>query len=292
MGKNRLYMFFVFAFVIQLFAYSQNVLKMTVLENRRDEFLKLLAEKNKTVYEIDNLKSQYASRNVADIVIICQALKLANYPVKLEFITVPNYAREIATIESGEATIMHQEAFSIDFNDKVLKSPVVIEKGKFVKGLYVSDKKVLEYKIKLLADLEKVTCVSSDTWTIDWKTLSSIKLKSLSSAPTKEIMLKLVLMRDIDFTLQEFTNLPDMSYKTPDGRLLPLPGIKIALDDTRHFMISKTAPDGQKVYNALVKGLEILKKNGTIDRYYTEAGFFKKEIADWKLLNPIYSTMP
>lgn len=269
---------------IAMDTFPQTVLKMTVLEDRMREYRLFLDEKGKKVEEITDLSSKYASRNVADIVIICQALKEGGYPVVPEFVVAPNYAREMALVQSGMATIMHQTAWSADFTDQAYQSPIVIDKGKFVKGLYAAAEKAGQYKIAGITDLKELTCVSSDTWNIDWATLRQIGLKSMESTARKESMLKMVLLRNIDFTLQEFTVEPDLAYNTPEGKLLPIPGFKLALDDTRSFMVSRGTPDGKMVADALAKGIGILKARGTIEKYYTDCGFYRSDLSSWKTL--------
>jgi len=264
--------------------FGQAVLKITVREDRMQEYQQFLAEKGKKVEEITDVSSKYSSRNLAEIVIICQALKEGGYPVILDFVLAPNYAREMALVQTGAATIMHQSAWSTDFNGQVYQSPVVIEKGKFVKGLYTAAAKVGQFKIDSITDLKGLTSVSSDTWNIDWTTLRQIGLKKLDSTSQKENMLKMVLLRNIDFTPQEFTTEPDLALNIPEGKLLPIPGVKLALDDSRSFMISRMTPDGKIVAEALAKGIAILKAKGTIDKYFTQCGFYRSDLSSWKTL--------
>jgi len=264
--------------------FAQSLLKITIREDRMQEYLQFLAEKGRKVEDITDVSSKYSSRNLAEIVIICQALKEGGYPVTLDFVLAPNYAREMALVQTGEATIMHQSAWTTDFNGQVYQSPVVIEKGKFVKGLYVAAAKAGQFKIESIADLKELTCVSSNTWNIDWATLRQIGLKKLDSTSQKENMLKMVLLRNIDFTPQEFTTEPDLALNIAEGKLLPIPGIKLALDDSRSFMISRSTPDGKIVADALAKGVAILKEKGTIDKYYTQCGLYRNDLSSWKTL--------
>ena len=104
------------------------------------------------------------------------------------------------------------------------------------------------------------------------------------ASKTKEFMFNQVLIRGVDFTIQEFTNANDLAYNLEKGKLVPVPGIKIALDGSRHFMISKKHKNGEEVFEALEKGLKILRDAGIIDKYLTEAGFYRKEVASWKTI--------
>jgi hypothetical protein len=264
---------------------AENLLPMSVLSRDVTNYQNFLAEQNKSVLEIDSLQSQYSNRNIACIVIIMQALHKGGYPAELLLIEAPNYARELSMVKSGQSVIMHQDTWSTAFdNNSVYKSAEIIPRGKFVKGIYVkeSDKKM--YSVRNLEELKQFTAVSNSRWEVDWATLEKIGLKKLYTAAKKEHMLKMVLLRDIDFTLQEFTSSNDLSYETEKGKLIPVPGIKVALEGSRHFMVSKNHPKGKEVFQALEKGIQVLRSQGTIYRYLTEAGFYREQVAEWKTI--------
>jgi hypothetical protein len=266
--------------------HSENLLPMSVLSRDITNYQNFLIEQNKSVLEIDSLESQYSNRNIACIVIIMQALHKGGYPAKLSIIKAPNYARELSMVKNGHSVIMHQDTWNTAFdNNSVYKSSEIIPRGKFVKGFYVkeSDKKM--YGVRNLEDLKPFTSVSNSRWEVDWATLEKIGLRNLYTTAKKEYMIKMVLFRDIDFTLQEFTSSKDLSYETENGKLIPVPGIKIALEGSRHFMVSKKHPNGNEVFQALEKGIKILRSEGTIDRYLTEAGFYREQVAEWKTIN-------
>jgi hypothetical protein len=67
---------------------------------------------------------------------------------------------------------------------------------------------------------------------------------------------------------------------------VPIPGIKAALPGSRHWPVSKKHPQGEEIFNALVRGIEALEKQNIIQRAYEECGFFHPEINSWALLNP------
>lgn len=264
--------------------YSENELPMSVITRNITGYNHFLKEKGKSVLEIDNLMSEFSNRNIACMVIIMQALHSCGYPAKLVIAEAPNYARELRMAKEGKTVIMHQDAWDVSFDDSVYKNSEIIPKGNFVKGLYVLESNKKMFQIKTLDDLKKFSSVSNPTWDVDWKTLEKIGLKQLYSASKKKFMFNQVLFRGVDFTIQEFANTPDLVYEFPKGRLVPVPGIKIALDASRHFMVSKKHKDGKSVFEALEKGLKVLREDGKIDRFLTEAGFYRKEVADWKTI--------
>ncbi len=265
--------------------YAEQELPMSVISRNIVAYNNFLKEKNKPVLEIKNLESKYSNRNIACMVIIMQALDIGGYSAKMKIIEVPNYAREVKMVKSGNTVIMHQDAWNFEFDNKVFQSSEIIAKGNFVKGLYVAESDIKMYQVKTVENLKKYTSVSSHLWKVDWKTLKKIGLKKLFDTPKKEFMLNQVLFRNVDFTIQEFSNSSDLAYETKNGRLIPVPGIKLALDGSRHIMVSKKHAEGQKVFIALEKGLKILKENGTIDRFLEEAGFYNRKVSDWRTIS-------
>ncbi len=258
---------------------------MSVLQRSQESYEAFLKEQGKTVFEVSSLKSKYANRNIVAMVTLMQALKLGGISPKLVLLTAPNYAREIQMVKSGTALLVHQDAWDIDFDDSVYKSIDFIPHGRFVKGLYVKASDKDKIKISTIADFKNYSAVSNPDWIVDWNTLRRLGLKKLHSTQDKIHMINVVLVRDVDFTAQEFSQAQDMAYETPHGRLVPLDGIKLALSSTRSFMVSKKHKDGERVFAALQKGLAILQKNGTIERYLTEAGFYEVATKNWKTLD-------
>jgi|GEM_PF-2906783 len=286
MQKNIRVISLIIFFMFSAKTYATFELPMSVIQRNIAAYKSFLKEKNKSVLEITNLESEFSNRNVACMVIIMQALNLGGFPAKLEIVSAPNAAREIAMTKAGHVAIMHQDIWvEPEFSDFFFVSAAIIPNGNFVKGIYILDSNKEMLKVHSIEDLKSFSATHSPNWHVGWNTLSRIGLKSLHSASKKEFMFNQVLFRGVDFTIQEFTNLPDMAYEFADGkRLIPVPDVKMALNGVRSFIVSKKHKLGEKIYTALQIGLVALRKEGTIDRFLTESGFYKKEVEDWKIL--------
>ena len=258
---------------------------MSVISRNIEAYNNFLQEKQQTVLKVDSLVSQHANRNIASMVIIMQALDKGGYQAELNMIEAPNYGRELILVKEGKVMIMHQDAWDISADANVYKSSVIIPKGGIVKGIYVAEPNIKKYNISSATDLQPYTATSTPAWIVGWKTLEKLNLKALYKTAKKEHMFSLVLYRNVDFTIQEFANTSDLAYTFQGKRLIPVPGIKLVLDGSRHFLVSKKHKNGKKVYQALEKGLKILREKGTVQRYLTESGFYRKELESWK---PIY----
>jgi hypothetical protein len=71
-----------------------------------------------------------------------------------------------------------------------------------------------------------------------------------------------------------FNSTPDKSFTMGKIHLVPVEGIAVVLKDSRHFVISKLHPEGAEAFQAINKGLKILREKGTISKAYEQAGFF------------------
>src|SRR5581483_3840323 len=101
---------------------------------------------------------------------------------------------------------------------------------------------------------------------------------------TPEIVFASVQKQQADFTLAEFSSRADLANELAGVKLVPVPKCKVAIMGSRSWIVSKAAPEADAVHRALVGGTKALRANGTIERAYTESGFFNPRVADWKRL--------
>lgn len=260
-------------------------IKVAVPEVNANLYKKFIQDKGVGPNDIQDLKSEYSSRIVADIVIISQALKLGGMDVEIEVFVVPNSARERAEAKRGNVVMAGQGHWEDNFDDSVYMTSVVIPDGGFEKGIYCLETNAKLLAIKTLQELQDFIAISIPTWFVDWSTLEQMPLKGLIRTNTKEQIYDLLGKGKVDFTLLEFPPNKDLSIMRYGVKLIPVSGVKVGLKGTRHYMVSKKHPAGEKVFKALDKGIKILKDRGTIQRYYEESGFYQKRFKDWKKLN-------
>jgi hypothetical protein len=106
-------------------------------------------------------------------------------------------------------------------------------------------------------------------------------------------MAKLVSLGWIDAMLAPFTQNYPFSYQGTNYNIVAIEGVKVALDDSRHFVVSKKHPYGKETYIALQKGLKILREQGVIKRAFQQSGFFNEHVKDWTTLNaPLLMNLP
>lgn len=244
----------------------------------------------RSALEVDSYSSPYLSA-IAPVehVLFRKAILLGGIDAVFEDIIVPNSARARACVHNGSTLSggsAQWHSYRRELGDRVLESDVVIAPGVYEKGIYVAPDKLRQIRVKSRDDLAKLSAVSDKNWATDWATLSSLKPAKLYSAPTRASQFKMVEAGRADFTLQDFSNLPDLSIEEQGARLYPIPGVKVALIGTRHFFINQDFPHSRAVFEALQKGLKILKQRGEIDRALQESGITNRAVAGWVRLNP------
>ncbi|MDR3412563.1 MAG: hypothetical protein P4L87_16755 [Formivibrio sp.] len=229
------------------------------------------------------------SGGLVEQVLFRRAVLLGGLDAKFSAFIVPNSARARESIRDGSAVGGGFAAWNSFYQENTTdfyESDAVIPVGRFEKGLYTTAQKLGQLKIKTSHDLQHLSVVSTKTWVIDWATLEQLKFAKIMDVPTMEQQFRMVQAGWADITLHDFANTPDMSVVVDGIRLYPIPGVKVALIGSRHFIVSRKHPAGAQVFEALQNGLKIMQKTGEIDRAFFESGFYNMTARNWLLLTP------
>lgn len=234
---------------------------------------------------IQNYHSPHATRGAVEAVLTCQALRLGGYQGDYKLVMVPNYTRAILLAASGEVTMPAESLWLEDIDRNAFHSTLpVIADGEFVKAVYVQAGNFKNLTIANLSDLQKYKGVTSRLWLKDWAALAAMGITTLD-ASTKEAMVNMVATNRAQFTLMEFRSGPSSELQLGGTVLVPVPGIKVILHGERRLSISKKAPNSQEIFSAINRGLDQLRKNGTLARAWRESGFVSKQAENWTPLN-------
>ena len=242
---------------------------------------------NRDVLAIKDFSGKTVRRDVVDMIIAQQALKLGGFNHSFRYASGKVNFRNTKMLQEGKLLISfdsywHQDAQAIA--DKVFISEPVIRLGEYVAGIYTSPKNHAVLATKTLDDLQKFTAISTPLWRTDWQTLQALPLKELIQENSWLSMARMVNIQWVDFLLMPFNATEDQSFTMDKIRLVPVKNIAIVLKDSRHFVISKLHPQGKAAYSAIDKGLAKLRAQGAIMKAYTQAGFFIDK-SKYKVLN-------
>ncbi len=243
---------------------------------------------NRDISQINDFSGENIRRDVVDMIIAQQALKLGGFKHHFSYAPGKVNFRNTKMLQNGQLLISFdsywlQDALAIA--NKVYISDEVIRNGEYIAGIYTSPQNSKTLAINKLSDLAELTAVSTPKWRTDWKTLQQLSLKSLTRDDSWLSMVRMVDIQWIDFILMPFNSTPEQDFTMDKVHLVPVKNIGVVLKDSRHFVISKAHPKGQEAYLAINKGLKILRKQGAIVKAYQQAGFFvDTDIV--KIINP------
>lgn len=243
---------------------------------------------NRTPQGITNYGGPHSRRDVVEVVLIQQALSLGGLDSPIAFSPAPTYLRMLKELETGRTALTATSIWLSDLSDDASVyrvSDAVIENGQFEAGLYTSEYNSTAHSASTLSHVRRLTAVSNRYWTPDWATLSEMNLKNLRHIQDWKTMVRTVSFKRADFLLAPFQPTKNMSLRVDGMTLVPIPNIKVGLKGSRHFAISSKYPGAEIVYQALQKGLGILKTKGVLERAYRESGFFNQNVQGWKRLN-------
>ncbi|PKI18139.1 hypothetical protein [Colwellia sp. 12G3] len=274
-------------FCITQYAYArQDSVLIYIRDDVYIDYLKFVADRDISL--IDNFSGENIRRDVVDMIIAQQALKLGGFEHRFSYAPGKVNFRNTKMLQNGQLLISFDSYWQQDalpLASKVYISDEVIRNGEYVAGIYTSPENSKTLAVKKLSDLAELTSVSTPKWRTDWKTLQDLPLKSLTQDDSWLSMVRMVNIQWIDFILMPFNSTPDQSFTMDKVHLVPVKNIGVVLKDSRHFVISKAHPRGQEAYLAINKGLKILRQQGAIVKAYQQAGFFvDRDIV--KIINP------
>jgi len=226
---------------------------------------------------IDNFSGKNIRRDVVDMIIAQQALKLGGFNHRFSYAPGKVNFRNTKMLQNGKLLISFDSYWKQDalpLSDKVYISNEVIRNGEYIAGIYTSPKNKKTLSIKNLSDLKELTAISTPKWKTDWHTLQELPIKKLTREDSWLSMVRMVNIQWVDFILMPFNSTPDRSFTMNKVHLIPVKNIGVVLKDSRHFVISKSHPKGHEAYLAINKGLKILRQRGAIVKAYQQAGFF------------------
>lgn len=230
-----------------------------------------------------------SNRDVVEVVLLQQALHRGGEKRPLHFIITDSESRNIKILASGEGDVSGASSWktSADSNPAhIATSLPLIREGRFMAGLYFpADSPALEKIAAQPALVAHYTAVCVEAWTPDVITLTALGSPVLYTE-SWESMLGMVKKKRADYVLAPFQPTADLRLNAGGMQLKPVPGVKVSLSGSRHFLISRSIQHAADLQDALDRGLRQLEQEGVVERAYRESGFDNDSVRNWKLLNP------
>ncbi|WNO07651.1 hypothetical protein [Teredinibacter sp. KSP-S5-2] len=266
---------------------SSKVLTVIIAEDVASDVQRFLAEKKLPATGITDFGGKYSRRDVVEVILFHQALRLGGFEGTIQFSTQADIRRALRKLSQGKyaawATTLPDSL--IEEEQNLLKSEPLVYDSNYYVGLYTTRENLQLLSPRTLSKLREYCVVSSNLWVADWKTLQAMELPCLHSADRWELILRMLKKGRSQFTMAPFQNTPDMRFVTDEVTLFPVPGIKIALLGKRHWVTSGKHPYGSMTLSYLNKGLDILHSQGTVIKAYRESGTIQSTTDRWIVIN-------
>lgn len=282
--------YFHYCFLIVLFFWQSEVaateqIDIYIRDDVYEDYLKFVDGRD--VLSIHEFNSPFLRRDVADMVVLQQALALGGFAKKFNYIPGKVNFRNTKMLENGELLLSFDSYWLTDAKtiaDKIYISVPVIKKGQYLAGIFASPNNTKVFAVTSVEQLAQLTAVSTPKWQTDWQTLSTLPLKQLVREDEWLSQARMVHMQWVDFMLMPLFNTPDGNYQLEKIHLKMVPKLAVLLNDSRHFVISRNHPQGKAAFTALNSGLKQLRSTGKIELIYTRAGFLVDH-AQYNILN-------
>ncbi len=238
--------------------------------------------------ELTDFSGDGSRRDVIEVVLMQQALHLGGIKTPIEFIQHNAYQRILTELRQGRGFIAATSIWLTDLEnieEDVFISHAVINNGEFEVGFYTTPNNKTALSAKKTSDIRGLSAISSKAWLTDWNTLSALRMNKLISISNWSSMVKMVNAGRADVLLAPFQPTKDMSITIDEVKLIPIPRIKIGLQGSRHFGVSKHYPNAKSLFENFNRGLNILIKQGIVQKAYRQSGFFNNNVTHWKTLN-------
>tara|TARA_Y100001956_G_scaffold9844_1_gene8584 strand:- start:195 stop:1055 length:861 start_codon:yes stop_codon:yes gene_type:complete len=238
-----------------------------------------------SIESIEHFKHPSCLRDVVEFILVQKAIKLGGLNLEYDLVLGDYDARNIRLIQHGLLLISFDSIWlneASQYENDVFISDPVIRNGEFYAGIYVATNKISELTPKLKNGISDLSFVTSEAWHTDVKTLTALKPKNLVIEADWLVMAKMVSSGWVDAMLAPFKPALPFEYTGKNYKIRAIDGVKVALQDSRHFVVSKKHPLGNKTFKALQKGLKQLRQSGYIERAYKECGFLNPLVEDWQ----------
>lgn len=242
----------------------------------------------KPILDIKDYSGKNAQRDVVEFILVQQALILGGADIEFNFIYGNYDARNLKLLNEGLLLLSFDSLWlsaTEEYKENLYISEPVIEKGEYYAGIFTSESNVDKFS-NMPVSIQDMSIVSSKDWHVDWITLQTLMPKELIHESDWIVMAKMVSRGWVDGMLAPFKKQKNYSYIGPDYKIVAIPNVKVALNDSRHFVVSKKHPQGKETFEALQRGLKILKEKGLIEKAYREAGFINDDVKYWRTISP------
>lgn len=251
-------------------------------------YLDLITERPNFLDDSKPLLVEESQRAVSEIRIFHQAVLSSGLGVSLKLKPESTNMRRAFLLAQKGRMISFTETYShediVDKRDTFYISQAVLRENEYPVGLYSS----VENHRALNAtpgQLNQLSAASHPEWHTDWRILEAIGVKKIYPVESMVDALNLVAHQKVDIVLRAFHRGEGFVYTYKQQKFAPILGIKVFFPDSRHFLVSRRHPDGERLFEALEMGLSKMRQRGEIEKIYQRFGVMDPRVSDWRVVN-------
>ncbi len=226
----------------------------------------------------------FINLEVIELVLLVQALQLGGVKGEIKIKSAPSFSI-LSKVEKGEALLggvsIWRERTQSRAKSLWVSDPL-IRQGEFHLGLFSCGRPM---SIIDLSGLQQFRLGSHANWPMVTELLQSLEVADLSLSSDWEQIAKQSCAGGSDLIAAPFTASADQPLQYLEKLLSPVPGVKLKVSGTRHFIISRLHPKGKRTYFSLQRGMRKLRVKGNIARALRQSGFLPQATANWTFLN-------
>ncbi|WP_415717355.1 hypothetical protein [Maridesulfovibrio sp.] len=267
------------------------IISVAATKNAIKKYVSLPDSAKKVPIKTKQIPAEIETRCQASIMLMKNALMLGGINPQITFLATPNSRREREEVIKGYAVIsahLFNESAIMrpEFSDKIYISDPVLEDGYYEKGIFCLPCNHRVLNARNLNELKSAGLpLIGIHWHNDDTTLTEMGIEQIAKGPTTDSLFRMIKAGRADWIPLGFHNSKDLSVSQAGITLVPVKGIKISLRESRHYIVSKNHPAGAKVFQALQKGIKIMRKQGMIKKLLANGGFHCPITKKWKVLN-------
>lgn len=257
-------------------------------EGPLQEYTQLINNRPNFMHDQQPLQLKMSQRAVSEIHLYHEAVSRSGLGVSLILKPESTTMQRAFILAQAGRMISFTETYShvdiVDKRDNFYISQPVLNKGEYPVGLYTSIDNNYARTTKA-HQLSRLSAASHPQWHTDWSILESLNLTHIHPVDSMLSALDLVAKQKADFVLRAFQAGEGFTFTHKGGVFVPIVGVKVFFHDSRHFLVSKKHPNGQRLFEALQIGLEKMRERGDITKIYQRFGVMDKRVDDWVVVN-------
>jgi hypothetical protein len=231
------------------------------------------------------------SRIEGELLILCNALREGGWGRPIALVYAHSYNRSLAETIAGRIDMPTQTVWDEELAEHagaLIATDPVVRRGEWVVGLFTTENRADVLATETPEQVRRLVGATPRGWTQDWRALSALGLKGLVDVQENGLIAPLIAEGRADFTLRLFGRSADLGHldRRLGLRMLPIPGLKLPLDASRSFAVSRAHPEAARLAAAIDAGLARLRERGLVQAVLRDVGLLDPRVADWTAIGP------